>query len=195
MNDLKNYVRKRAVALGADGVSVIPASDIVVDQRFADMCSSGYCSGYGISPTCPPYSMKPSEFRELLEQFRYALVFKVTVPVGVLTGEERHSAAKPVHLISSSLEKELRAEGLSAAGFATGSCRLVLCENYSNCPVLDGSGCCRFPGVPRPSLSGLGVDFTKLFELLGWALEVIAGDTSESETGSLAGMVLFQKKR
>ncbi len=33
------------------------------------------------------------------------------------------------------------------------------------------------------------------FSVLGWALEVIAGDTSESEKGSLAGMVLFQKKR
>jgi hypothetical protein len=52
---------------------------------------------------------------------------------------------------------------------------------------------CRHDGLSKPSMSGLGVDFTALSELAGWTLTKVTAESnaSEGEMGVLAGFVLL----
>jgi len=65
--------------LGATEAKVIPASDIVVENRVPLKCRAG-CIGYGKKLTCPPYVPTPDEFRKILSEYQYALLVKFTSP-------------------------------------------------------------------------------------------------------------------
>ena len=81
-HSLQELIQK-AFELGASDARIIPAQSIVVEDRFAEMCSSPQCPGYGLSPGYPPHAMKPDEFRDLLNQYEHALVFKIDVPTEI----------------------------------------------------------------------------------------------------------------
>jgi len=54
-----------ARSLGAADAKVIPASDVVVEDRVALKCRAG-CISYGKKLTCPPHVPTPDEFRRIL---------------------------------------------------------------------------------------------------------------------------------
>jgi predicted metal-binding protein len=66
------FLVKAACTLGAKEAKVIPASDVVVENRVLLKCRAG-CIGYGKKLTCPPYVPTPDEFRKILSEYRYAL--------------------------------------------------------------------------------------------------------------------------
>lgn len=65
--------------LGAAEAKVIPAAEIVVENRVALKCRAG-CIGYGKKLTCPPHVPTPDEFRKILSEYRYALLVKYVSP-------------------------------------------------------------------------------------------------------------------
>ena len=73
------FLSDKAKELGAAGAKVIPASDIVVENRVPLKCRAG-CKSYGTKLTCPPYVPKPDEFRKILSEYRYALLVKFISP-------------------------------------------------------------------------------------------------------------------
>ena len=73
------FLVDRAKELGAAEAHVIPASDIVVENRVALKCRAG-CIGYGKKLTCPPHVPTPDEFRKILTEYRYALLVKYVSP-------------------------------------------------------------------------------------------------------------------
>jgi len=73
------FLVEKAKELGAAGAKVIPASDIVVENRVPMKCRTG-CIGYGKKLTCPPYVPTPEEFRRILSEYRYALLVKYISP-------------------------------------------------------------------------------------------------------------------
>jgi len=191
-HSLQELIQK-AFELGASDAGIIPAQSIVVEDRFAEMCSSPQCPGYGLSPGCPPHAMKPAEFRDLLAQYRHALVFKIDVPTQILLSDSRHDVAKLIHEISAGIERLAKEKGYAnSKGFAAGSCKLIFCKGHAKCIVLDKNENCRFPDQARPSLSGLGVNFVELSKTLGWQFEKITKDTKPDDVpmGIMAGMVL-----
>ena len=73
------FLVEKAKELGAAGAKVIPAADIVVENRVPLKCRAG-CIGYGKKLTCPPYVPTPDEFRKILAEYRYALLVKFISP-------------------------------------------------------------------------------------------------------------------
>lgn len=77
--DTFDFLVDAARSLGAADAKVILASDIVVENRVPLKCRAG-CIGYGRKLTCPPYVPTPDEFREVLAEYRYALLVKFISP-------------------------------------------------------------------------------------------------------------------
>ena len=73
------YLIDAARTLGAKEAKVIPASDVVVENRVPMKCRTG-CIGYGKKLTCPPYVPTPDEFRKILAEYKYALLVKFISP-------------------------------------------------------------------------------------------------------------------
>jgi predicted metal-binding protein len=193
-SDTLQELIQTAFELGASDVRIIPAQSIVVEDRFAEMCSSPQCPGYGLSAGCPPHVMKPGDFRDLLSRYEHALVFRIDVPTETLLGDGKLAVAKLIHEISAGIERLAKEKGYSnARGLAAGSCKMIFCTQHEKCFVLDKKGECRHPEQARPSLSGLGVNFLALGKALGWHFEIITKDTKPADVpmGMMAGMVLI----
>ncbi|MBN2467533.1 MAG: DUF2284 domain-containing protein [Deltaproteobacteria bacterium] len=193
-SDLLQDLIQKAFELGVSDARIIPAQSIVVEDRFAEMCSSPRCPGYGLAPSCPPYAMKPGEFRDLLTQYEHVLVFKIDAPIETLLSDSRFAVAKLIHEISSSIERSAKEQGYTKAkGLAAGSCKMIFCSEYVKCIVLDKNEDCRFSDQARPSLSGYGVNFLELGKTLGWQLEKISKNTRPDDVpmGMMVGMVLI----
>jgi len=73
------FLIETARSLGAADAKVIPATDVVVENRVPLKCRAG-CIGYGKKLTCPPYVPTPDEFRKILSEYRYALLVKFISP-------------------------------------------------------------------------------------------------------------------
>jgi predicted metal-binding protein len=65
--------------LGAADAKVIPAAEVVVENRVPLKCRTG-CIAYGKKLTCPPYVPSPDEFRKILSEYRSALLVKFISP-------------------------------------------------------------------------------------------------------------------
>jgi len=192
-DSLQDLIRK-AFELGVSDAGVIPARSIVVEDRFAEMCATPQCPGYDQSPNCPPYSMKPAKFRELLTQYKHALAFKIDTPTEVLLDDRRFDVAKRIHEISAEIEQLARKKGFTnSRGLAAGSCKMIFCKDEAKCIVLEKYENCRFPDSARTSLSGLGVNFLELSRTIGWQFNKITKDTNPDDVsmGMMAGMVLI----
>jgi predicted metal-binding protein len=85
MNEAKNETRDYAFLvqaardLGAADAKVIPASEVVVENRPPLKCRAG-CISYRKKLTCPPNVPTPDEFRKILSEYRYALLVKFLSP-------------------------------------------------------------------------------------------------------------------
>lgn len=74
-----SFLVDTAKQLGATDARIIPAEEIVVENRVPLKCRAG-CVGYGKKLTCPPYVPTPDEFRKVLAEYRYALIVKFISP-------------------------------------------------------------------------------------------------------------------
>ena len=57
----------------------------------------------------------------------------------------------------------------NARAFVSGGCKKLFCAEHPTCTVLDGE-VCRYPHRARPSMSGYGVNVTKLMKTAGWTM-------------------------
>ncbi len=101
--DLETY-RQKALELGASQAKIIRAEEIPVDERVPMKCQIPRCFGYGAGAQCPPNTMKPSELRELLKKYEWAVFFIKDVPSGVIvrdraTIKERVDAYQQIYTI------------------------------------------------------------------------------------------------
>ena len=192
-DSLQELIHK-AFELGVSDAGIIPARSIVVEDRFAEMCATPQCPGYDQSPNCPPYAMKPAEFRKLLTQYEHVLVFKIDTPTEVLLDDRRFDVAKRIHEISARIERLAKKKGfVHSRGFAAGSCKMIFCKDQEKCIMLEKNENCRYTDKARPSLSGLGVNFVELSRMIGWQFNKITKDTKPDDVsmGMMSGMVLI----
>jgi predicted metal-binding protein len=177
-----------ATGLGASAASIIDAGAIVVKEELAGLCEEPRCPSYGQSASCPPHVAGPRGFREMLERFSEALVVKLDVPTECLLGDARTEVFQLLHEIVSKVEAEAARRGRpEARGFAGGGCKRLFCPVEPDCQVLV-QGRCRHPYLARPSMSGNGVDVSKLVESAGWTM-IRADSSTDPETTPLSPLV------
>jgi predicted metal-binding protein len=196
MIDPAEVLLDHAYQLGVTDAQLIPAAAVTVEARLAQMCREPACPAYGRSINCPPHVMKPARFRRLLQEFNHTLVFKFDTATAILQSDARLSVARRVHETAAQLERlALALSYRRARGLAASSCKRIFCDDYEVCLALTAGGECRHPERARPSLAGLGVDFSALAAILGWPLHPITRDTDPGAvpTGFMAGMVLLAR--
>lgn len=148
----------RARELGADRARLIPADQVVVDERVRLKCQVPLCPEYGHNLMCPPALPSVSEFRRMVQGYSWGLLVQVRASLEDAPTEGREEAgyqgAHQLHRLVQDLEREAMSRGFSlAAGFIGGTCRLC-----TRC-VGQGSGePCRHPFQARPSMEAMGVD-------------------------------------
>jgi len=182
-----------ALDMGATDARVIPAERIVVDPGLAEMCHNPKCINYGLSRSCPPNVAGPEAFREQLQGFTLAMVFKIEVPSEILYSTQNLELFQLLHDIAANVDRAAHGMGFfRARGYAGNSCKKAFCHDFLQCRALYGDGECRNPDRARASMSGYGVNVTKLYEAAGWPLKEPERETGEGATkmASICGLVL-----
>jgi predicted metal-binding protein len=196
--DLLKYCEK-ALELGATKAKILATEDIPVDERITLKCQVPRCFGYGAGAQCPPNTLKPSELREILKGFHWAVFFIMDVPSEVIvrdkaTIKERVAVYQKVYKIVSEVESMAFHDGhYLAFAFAAGSCRHTFCGQQETCQAMEGKKC-RFSLLSRPSMEAVGIDVYHMVAKAGWDIFPI-GSGSKAEAipkGTLAGIVIVQ---
>lgn len=163
---------ERARLAGASDAAVIDAGDIIVEEDLANLCREPRCQNYGLSPSCPPHVAGPAGFRKWLAEYRQALVIKIDVPSEVLLSSERREVMQLLHEIAADIELAAVKMGhIQSRAFAGGSCKTIFCREQPDCQVVDQGGKCRNPLKARPSMSGFGINVSRLMQAAGWDLK------------------------
>jgi predicted metal-binding protein len=183
--DLKELT-ELACRLGVSNAKVISTSEILIEEDLAKLCEEPRCENYGLSASCPPYVAGPSGFRRLLEDFEHAVVFMIEVPSEILLSSDRREVFRALHEIAAGIERAAVEMGYrSSRAYAGGSCKRLFCQDYTSCRVLKEGGECRNPDRARPSMSGFGINVSKLMEVAGWSMKRISREI-EQDKGSLS---------
>jgi len=179
---------------GASGATAISAGDISVEDDLANLCREPRCESYGLATSCPPYVSGPSGFRELLKKFKHAIVIKIDVPLDILLSSERRDVMKLLHEIVAGIEKTAVKTGYpNSKAFAGGSCKNIFCYDHLNCCVLTEGGECRNLRYARPSMSGFGINVSKLMQSAGWTMNRYTSEANPDTTSTLpiCGLILI----
>jgi predicted metal-binding protein len=191
--DLKELT-ELAWRLGASNAKVISTGEISIEDDLANLCREPQCENYGLSASCPPHVSGPSGFRKLLETFKQALIFKIDVPSEILLSSDRREVFRALHEIASSIEHSAVEMGYRhSKAYAGGSCKRLFCQDHTYCRVLEEEGECRNPRQARPSMSGFGINVSKLMRVAGWTMSRLTQDTKQDEVpmGKVCGLVLI----
>jgi predicted metal-binding protein len=181
-----DFLKESALKRGASEAKVIPASEVIVENRVVLKCRVG-CKHYGKTLMCPPYAPSVDEFRKILNEYSYALVFKfkskaeVPPEVAKLLGKDENDPSLTEEMRTKirdfweswkkdkldllkmvrDLEKEAMNKGYTfALGFTTGSC--MLCEK---CNI--EQGVCLYPTEARYTAQSVGVNIKQTLENAG----------------------------
>ncbi len=182
-----------AVRTGATDAKVISTSDILVEDRLADICKETSCESYGRSKSCPPHVAGPSMFREWIKTVDRAIVVKIDVPLEILLSE-REDIMRLLHEVVASVELlAIRLGYANSKAFAGGSCKQFFCYAHADCRVVAGKGKCRNPNLARPSMSGFGVNVPDVMKTAGWAAdeEESSSRKGRTSTGTVSGLILI----
>lgn len=158
------------------------------------MCLEPRCGSYGLSKSCPPHVSGPSGFRKKLEKYKRAVFFKIDVPSQILYSSERLELFQLLHETAADIEQYAIKSGfINARAYAGGSCKEIFCRDYPECRALSKSGKCRNPLSARPSMSGFGIDVSKLMKIAGWTANWVARDTDLSviKMANVNGLILL----
>jgi len=183
-----------ACSLGAGGAAVIRTTEISIEEDLAMLCREPKCESYGLSAGCPPHVAGPAGFRELLKHFAQAVVFKIEVPSEVLLSNERTEVFRLLHETAAAIERLAVQLGYpDSKAFAGGSCKRLFCGAYAGCRVLSEGGECRNPDLARPSMSGFGVNVSKLMQAAGWTMKRVAreAESDAPSMGTICGLILI----
>ncbi len=194
--NLEKYCEK-AVEFGATRARVMPAGEVIIDERVVLKCQIPRCFGYGVCAHCPPHTIKPAELREQLKNYSWAVFFTKDIPPEVVvrdkeTIKERVAAYQNVFSIVNKIESLAFYDGYYlSVGFAAGSCRHTYCSLQEDCQALQGKKC-RFALRARPSMEAVGMDVYKMATNSGWDIFPIGSDAQpcQMDKGVLAGIVI-----
>ncbi|MDR3569886.1 MAG: DUF2284 domain-containing protein [Syntrophobacteraceae bacterium] len=179
--------------LGASDAAHVAPSGICIEDELAGLCVEPQCENFGASANCPPHVLGPNGFRELLKIYSQAVVFKLEVPSSILFSPvERLEVFALLQEIAAGVEQAAIKIGQTRSkGFAGNCCKVLFCSDHPRCRVLHEGGKCRNPHLARPSMSGFGINVSKLMEAAGWPLKIAGEKTVDTSTGTLCGLILI----
>ena len=198
--DLERY-RMLALGLGASDAAIIPADQVMVDERVRLKCVVPRCLRAGETPNCPPHVPDLELVRRALSRFSWAVLFKCDVALAadlMTTGSGKSQEDKrrvlSFHRPSSDLVYELERQAYQdgyhlSMGFGGGSCKDYLCQGVI-CQFLD-SGRCRFPHRARPAMEAMGIDVISLINRVGWRAYPLLDDLSAIPCAITVGIVFI----
>jgi len=192
--------RELALESGASETAIIPAGDVIVDERVRLKCLVPRCLRAGETPNCPPYTPDLDLVRKALSRFSWAILFKCNVePMedyapgsGKTKAEKRRTLSfhRQSGDVVYALERQAYKDGYHLAmGFGGGSCKDYLCQGMI-CQFLD-SGRCRFPHRARPAMEAMGIDVIGLINKVGWEAYALLGDLSQVPCAITVGIVFI----
>ena len=190
---------KTAMETGASDAAAISSAAIVVEQELADLCNGDpRCGNYSLAPSCPPHVSGPAGFKKWQKGSDYSIAVKIDVPMAAMFSDERREIMQLLHEVVASVEKKAADMGYSGSrAFAGGSCKELFCSEHATCRVLDAQGLCRHPQSARPSMSGFGINVTRLMQSAGWPFSRAArSQASDGESMTwVAGLILIADAR
>ncbi len=164
-----SFLLTAARELGADGVAIIEAGQVVVDERVRLKCAVPRCHGYGRYLNCPPNTLSVAEFREVLARYSSAMIVQVESSHSSLDLDDEGLAGKDLAALEEEMHGDqtrllgrilggleaaaLKAEYYYATGFTGGLCSLC-----PDCVGIAGGEPCRHPFEARPAMEGVGID-------------------------------------
>ncbi len=194
-----DFLKDLALELGASAAKVIPANEIVVENRVVLKCRVG-CKDFGKTLMCPPHAPTVDAFRKTLSEYSYALVFKIksqaeaTPEVAKLLSKEKNDTslteemktkiqafwdsynADKKELVKKvcTLEKTAMNKGYTLAlGFTTGSC--LICDK---CNV--EQKICIHPTEARYTAQSVGINIKHTLENAGMPMQFPFKGTPET---------------
>lgn len=187
--------------MGATHTAVISPDRVPVENRFAAMCLEPRCPHYGFSASCPPHVGGPQAIRDLLDATESVLVIQIEVPREILLSSENQEIFRLLHEIIAAVERKAGSLGYGLSkGFAGGSCKQLFCHDKAECRVVNQKKDCRHPKQARPSMSGHGINVSRLMKAAGLNITQAAHKKNEEngpvqdDMSSVAGIVLIGKK-
>jgi len=179
---------------GASDAKSVSTADVTVDESLTNFCRDSGCENYGLAISCPPHVSGPAGFKELLKDYTQAVVFKIDVPTETLLSKSSIEIFRSLHRIAADIEAAAVEKGYDQSkAFAGGSCKPLFCQDHPDCLALSENGKCRHPHIARPSMSGFGINVSRLMEAAGWQMDRITRETDPEavEMGMLCGLVLI----
>jgi predicted metal-binding protein len=184
----------KARDMGATDAVVLAPENIVVEDSLAEKCIRPKCINYGLSKSCPPNVGGPGAMRKRLETVDFAIFFKIEVPSAILYSGQGRELFQLLHETAAGIEHKAVALGFAnARAYAGNSCKKVFCRDFLECRVIGENGQCRNPDRARQSMSGFGINVTKLYEAAGWPFKGVTHENGEEVVGmsSICGLVLL----
>ena len=185
-----DFLEKFALDSGAIEVKIIPAENVVVEDRVVLKCIAG-CPSYNKKLNCPPYAPTVDEFRKMLKDYRFSMLVKFKSNAEIKNEDVARSLLRcqydeeiPKDLkeeatkflddwkkdnrkfnqIVLELEKVAFNKGFTfAVGFSIGSCSL--CEK---CSI--ENKVCIYPTMTRFPEHAVGVNMKKTAEKAGMTI-------------------------
>jgi predicted metal-binding protein len=207
--DKYEVLEKTALELGCEEAKIIPADQIVVEDRVRLRCMIG-CPTYGKNLRCPPYTPSVDNFRKILNDYSVAMVMRIKPPEisEILqekynpknSGEDRFwdryedpdTAAsatwsdfsdiyKSMLMVLLEIERAAFKQGYPLATVFFGG-RCMLCEK---CNVEEGV--CLNPVMSRFASEAMGINLSKTAENAGMQLQF----QSEEDPSQLTLMAIL----
>lgn len=189
-----NELVRLAIRSGASKAAIIPTNAISAEEKLAELCRKPRCKNYGLSHSCPPHVSGPAGFRNYLKTAKYAIVIRIDLPQVVLFSEQRWEIMYLLHQIAAGLETAAVQSGFTGAkAFAGGSCKQIFCREEKECGALSAKGKCRHPETARPSMSGFGINVSRLMQAAGWSSTFTTQppDPGDASMSWVAGLIVI----
>ena len=187
-----------AIKAGATTAEIIPAKQVVVDERVRLKCEVPRCAGYGQFLTCPPHVIPVETFKKVLCGYKWGLIVQVEAKdidstdkgkgrINQTILKQYRDLHRPFKLkllrIVETVESAAFKQGMRfASGFVGGSC--ILCKR---CVDDKSSQPCRHPFRARPPMEAVGIDVIKTASNAGLPITL-----SSSSNVLWTGLVLLE---
>ena len=186
---------REAKRLGASDCAIISSKEILVKDDLAALCNGVHpCPNYGLAASCPPKVEGPVEFRKWQTQSDSSITVKIELPTSIMFSDSRKGVMQLLHEIVAAVEQKAIEIGFGKSkAFAGGSCKELFCNDQEKCCVVTENTPCRHIESARPSMSGFGIDVTRLMISSGWSA-LKAKDTNLSDKDAVswvAGLILL----
>lgn len=185
-----DFLEKIALKMGAIDTKIITVDDVCVENRVTLKCRAG-CVGYGKKLTCPPYVPTANEFKDILNEYKYAMLVKFKSPAKAdedtvcsiyknwldpdtpeglknkadTFWNDYFDYSQYIHNIMLEIEKAAFNKGyIFALAFVNGSCRLCNVCNTKN-------GICIHPNRARIPEHAVGINMKKTAEDAGMEIQ------------------------